>query len=79
MSTICKIDPNVRLDRSLRRLSLRNLQKTIRVLRAQGHFKQAIHVGFVAQFLEEIRKLSNMPGWLKELLFQKHLPKEVHG
>ena len=79
MSTICKIDPNVRLDRSLRMIALRNLHKTSRLLHLQGHTKKALQVGMIAAFLEEIRKVSDLPGWVKEHLFQKHLPKEIHS
>jgi hypothetical protein len=79
MSTICKLDLNVRLDRTLRRLSLRNLHKTIRLLQLAGNVKQALTLGMIVTFLEEVRKLSGMPGWLKEHLFQKHLPRTVHA
>ena len=64
MSTICKLDPNVRQNRALRRSIRRNLAATFDYLMARGQLVEAIKVGRV---LKRIRLLTNHRAFMRAL------------
>jgi hypothetical protein len=64
MSTICKLDPNVRARRALRRDVRRNLAATFDYLMATGKIAEALNVGRV---LRRIRLLTDHAQFMRVL------------
>ena len=64
MSTICKLDPNVRARRALRRSVRRNLASIFDFLMATGKLSDALKVGRV---LKRIRLLTNHAEFMRAL------------